>query len=117
MNNFSIDVTNNVVCVRASIGDTVVASLECWKVLDEIQINDVFVDVEQRRKGIATEMLNRLFAFARECKCNRVTLEVRESNNPAIKLYQKLGFKQVGERKNYYQDNGETAILMDAIVK
>ena len=41
-----------------------------------------------------------------------ITLEVRESNVAAISLYEKLGFTSIGQRKNYYQDNGENAIIM-----
>jgi ribosomal-protein-alanine N-acetyltransferase len=45
--------------------------------------------------------------------CSVINLEVRHSNVPAISLYLKSGFRQVGERKGYYRDNGEDAVLMD----
>lgn len=100
--------------ISAISGDEEIGHLEAWLVLDEIQINDVLVNESYRRMGIASTMLKKLFDFARENSCKKITLEVREGNMPAIKLYEKHGFKQVGIRENYYQDNGENAILMDA---
>lgn len=94
-----------------------VANISAWLVLDEIQINDVIVQESYRRKGIASAMLENLFNFGSEHNCSKITLEVRAGNIPARKLYEKKGFKQVGLRENYYQDNNENAILMDANLK
>lgn len=94
--------------------NTEIGKIEAWLVIDEIQINDVIVNEAYRRNGIASAMLEKLFDFAREHACRKITLEVREGNTPAIKLYEKHGFTQVGKRENYYHDNGENAILMDA---
>lgn len=100
--------------ISAITSDAEIGHLEAWLVIDEIQINDVLVNEAYRRMGIASAMLEKLFDFAREHACSKITLEVREGNTPAIKLYEKHGFTQVGKRENYYQDNGENAILMDA---
>ena len=100
--------------ISAISGNAEIGNIAAWLILDEIQINDVLVDEAYRRNGIASAMLEKLFDFACEHACKKITLEVREGNTPAIKLYKKHGFKQVGMRENYYQDNGENAILMDA---
>lgn len=102
--------------VLVLIEGEVVANISAWLVLDEIQINDVIVQESYRRNGIALAMLENLFNFGREHSCSKITLEVRENNTPALKLYEKGGFKQVGLRENYYQDNNENAILMDAYI-
>ena len=102
--------------VSALFDNTKIGNIEAWLVLDEIQINDVFVNEAYRRNGIASAMLEELSSFGREHICKKITLEVREDNKPAIGLYKKHGFKQVGMRENYYQDNNENAILMDASI-
>ena len=56
--------------------------------------------------------MNSLIEGCKSQKCNSITLEVRESNLPALKLYEKLGFKVAGKRKKYYSDNGEDALIM-----
>ncbi len=67
---------------------------------------------EYRRRGIATKLLNKAMRILKEeYSCGEVYLEVRVSNNPAIHLYQKLGFKIVKVSKRYYVD-GEDAYVM-----
>ena len=83
-----------------------------YLVLDELQIMRLAVRPELRRQGVAEQLLKRVFLEAEEKGATRASLEVRESNLAARNLYTKLGFIEVGQRKNYY-DNGETAILMD----
>ncbi len=80
-------------------------------VLDEGYITNVAVDEKYRRQGIADELIA---AFARfgQAKLAFLTLEVRASNAPAIALYAKHGFEEVGRRKNYYDDPKEDALLM-----
>lgn len=80
-------------------------------VLDEGYITNVAVDEKYRRQGIADELIA---AFARfgQAKLAFLTLEVRASNAPAISLYAKHGFEEVGRRKNYYDDPKEDALLM-----
>ena len=63
-----------------------------------------------RRRGIAQAMIN---AALGECgECSSLTLEVRVSNQPAITLYEKLGFSQVGRRRNFYENPREDAFIM-----
>ena len=72
---------------------------------------------EHRRRGIAAGLIEALLVKARERELSFVTLEVRESNTPAIALYEKYGFAQVGQRKNYYDLPRENAILMTKFLK
>lgn len=81
-------------------------------VLDEGSITNIAVHPDYRRKKIASTLLEQIIDFAASTKLAFITLEVRKSNINAIKLYEKYGFEIVGERKNYYSDNRETALLM-----
>lgn len=88
-----------------------------WKVLDEGQITNIAVKESYRGQGIAKEMIKKLIKKAEEKKIEKLSLEVRESNLAAIRLYLSKGFKKVGERKNYYKSPQENAILMDLELK
>lgn len=67
---------------------------------------------EWRGKKAGTYLMQQMMAFAFAEGVKDMTLEVRESNQIARSLYEKLGFKVEGLRKNYYEDNKEDAILM-----
>lgn len=82
-------------------------------VLDEVQIANVAVHPDQRRRGIAENLLKSLYASSKASGMSVITLEVRESNKPAICLYKKRGYQEVGRRKNYYKSPAEDAILMN----
>ena len=84
----------------------------CWHIFEEAHITTLSVHPDFRRKGIAQKLL---FAIIDDCYKNKIkyiTLEVRESNIAAISLYEKNGFKSIGTRKGYYQDNNENALIM-----
>lgn len=80
-------------------------------VLDEGCLEKIAVDPRYRRQGVAQEILTAFLRFG-EAHLAFLTLEVRQSNTPAIALYQKLGFEEVGRRKNYYSDVKEDAVLL-----
>lgn len=82
-------------------------------VLDELEIFNVAVDEGCRRQHLGEKLVERLAEEARSLGAQRITLEVRASNSPAISLYGKQGFVEVGRRKNYYQKPREDAVLMD----
>lgn len=84
---------------------------EIGVVLDEGCLEKIAVDRQYRRQGVAEAILSAYLRFGK-AHLAFLTLEVRESNAPAIALYEKLGFKQVGRRKNYYTDLHEDALLM-----
>ncbi len=86
-------------------------------VLDEGYISNVAVSPEYRRLGIADALIRELVSKSEEKLLSFVTLEVRESNTPAIALYSKNGFTEVGLRKNYYEKPIENAILMTRFLK
>ena len=81
-------------------------------VLDEGYIANVAVRPDCRQQGIASALLDVFLRFSRANALAFLTLEVRASNDPAIQLYMKHGFAQVGRRKNYYTKPDEDAILM-----
>ena len=81
-------------------------------VLDEGYISNVAVHPSHRRQGVADALLTELERRAAALALSFLTLEVRESNAPAIALYEKHGFRSVGKRKNYYEKPTEDAILM-----
>ncbi len=103
----------------AAIGDDgqVLGYVGMMYVLDEGYISNVAVSPEHRRLGIADALINALIDRANEKGLSFVTLEVRKSNVPAIELYIKNGFSEVGLRKNYYTKPTEDAILMTRFLK
>lgn len=83
-----------------------------WVTYEQSQITTIGIRKESQRKGYASKLMEFLLDFAKDKKCEVMSLEVRVSNDNAIKLYEKYGFKHAGIRKNYYQDNYEDAYLM-----
>lgn len=82
-------------------------------VVDEGQLLNIAVEPDYRRRGIARSLINELIAYGTEHGATLYTLEVREHNTPARKLYASMGFREVGVRKDYYGEPVEDAILMD----
>ncbi len=81
--------------------------------VDAWHVMNVAVAHEHRRKGIATTLLRRLFELtARGGGRRGYTLEVRVSNDDAIRLYERVGFRRRGIRRGYYTDNREDALVM-----
>lgn len=84
----------------------------CWFVSDELHINTLAVKIEERRRGLATRLLRFLFAEAADAGLTRATLEVRRSNEAALKLYQRLGFEVQAIRPDYYSQPVEDALVL-----
>jgi ribosomal-protein-alanine N-acetyltransferase len=80
--------------------------------VDAWHVMNVAVAPEHRRRGIATELLERLFEVTAGDQRRGYTLEVRVSNLGAIELYERLGFQSRGIRRGYYTDNREDALIM-----
>ena len=93
-------------------GDTVAGYIGSQSVLDEADIMNVAVHPAYRRQGIGRTLVTALAEALREKGIRGLMLEVRESNAPAIALYEDLGFVQVGLRKNYYRNPKENALIM-----
>lgn len=98
--------------VSAKEDDIVVGYCGIWISFDEAEITNVAVAEQARRKNIAFKMLEYLMELAKEKGVTKFMLEVRESNYCAIGLYEKLGFVNVGIRKNFYAKPTENAIIM-----
>ena len=83
-----------------------------WSILEEAHITILAIDSEYHRQGMGAALLYSLIKTARKRYLERATLEVRASNQAAISLYEKYGFKVAGRRRRYYQDNGEDALIL-----
>lgn len=83
-----------------------------WGVFGEADITNVCVAPKYRKMGIADKLLNELLDIGRENNIDVFFLEVRESNQPAISLYEKNGFRKISIRKNFYERPVENAIVM-----
>jgi ribosomal-protein-alanine N-acetyltransferase len=99
------------VCVAAVIDDQLVGYLICSRYDTVWHIMNICVEPELRRTGIASALLRHLIARVADDDA-RYTLEVRPSNPAAIGLYEYHGFLAAGQRRRYYADNGEDAIIM-----
>ena len=95
----------------AEKGD-LIAYAGCWQILEEVHITNIAVSPEYRRQKIGERLLRQIIDDCYKNKAKYITLEVRVSNNPAISLYEKYGFKSLGVRKGYYQNNNEDALIM-----
>jgi ribosomal-protein-alanine N-acetyltransferase len=95
-----------------SPGGTLVAYCACWMVFDELHINSLAVDSPWRRRGLARRLLGEVFRDAVDAGARSATLEVRQSNAAARKLYEGLGFLVEGVRRDYYQEPREDALIL-----
>lgn len=98
--------------VVAAEGDRIVGYCACWLVFDELHINSLAIDPACRRQGAATSLLEHVFAEAVAAGARSATLEVRASNLPALRLYERLGFRVDGTRRDYYQSPREDALIL-----
>ena len=85
---------------------------DLWILYEQAQIATIGVREDCRREGIAQLMLDEMVRRAEQAHCEVMSLEVRVSNEKAIRLYEKNGFIQAIIRRHYYTDNGEDAWLM-----
>jgi [ribosomal protein S18]-alanine N-acetyltransferase len=83
-----------------------------WLMVNEAHIVTVAVREQYRRSGIGERLLIAAIELAMDADQEVVTLEVRASNDSAIRMYEKYGFSRVGLRKRYYTDNNEDAAIM-----
>ncbi len=98
--------------VAAACGETLAGYGGMDIVVDEAYISDIAVHPDYRRMGVASAIMNALINHCTEKNLAFITLEVRKSNTPAIRLYEKLGFESVGTRRGFYTDPKEDALLM-----
>lgn len=98
--------------LRPSPDERIAAFLNHWRLGDELQIMNVAVAPEHQRRGHARALLRDAEASARQMRLASIFLEVRRSNEAAIRLYESEGYVIVGARQRYYADNGEDALVM-----
>ena len=83
-----------------------------WRVVDQIHINNLAIRPELRGRGLGSQLLQGVIAEAGRLGATTATLEVRRSNQAAIRLYAKAGFAQVGVRQSYYTQPVEDALVL-----
>ncbi len=93
-------------------GGEALGFLLAWDAADEVHLVDIVTHPNARRRGVATALLETLVAHATERQARMVLLEVRCSNEAALALYRRAGFRDVGVRPAYYADTGEDALEM-----
>ena len=96
----------------ATEGEQVAGYIGSQTVCGETDMMNVAVHPSHRRKGIAEALILGLIEELKAMESHCLTLEVRASNTPAISLYEKLGFSEIGRRKNYYRNPKEDALIL-----
>lgn len=99
-------------CALCLVGGELASYCTVVTVLDEAQIINVATAEKHKGRGYGTEVISLVLEEARKRKIVSVSLEVRESNAPAIGLYEKMGFKVAGKRKGFYTQPLEDALVM-----
>ena len=99
------------ICLAALEGGEMVGYLVCSRYDTVWHLMNVAVEPHRQRHGIASTLLERLFEQA-DKPSEQYTLEVRTSNDAAIRLYERFGFRAAGRRRAYYHDNREDALIM-----
>lgn len=93
-------------------GDLIIGYAGVWIMFDEAHMTNIAVDPDYRKRGVATGMILSLMKEGLKRGAERMTLEVRENNHSAQRLYASLGFAYAGMRKHYYTDTGENALIL-----
>jgi ribosomal-protein-alanine N-acetyltransferase len=103
------------ICLAALRSGRIVGYLICSRYDTVWHLMNVAVDNRILRQGVASALLEELFAQADQ-PGEQYTLEVRQSNMPAMALYERYGFRSAGLRRGYYHDNKEDAVIMWRVV-
>ena len=112
-NSFESSVKNkNTLFIVAEEEGEILGYLGMYIFSDEADISNVAVSKQYRRQHIAKQMMDDILLKAQAAGVKHVTLEVRETNVAAIKLYKNMGFVEAGIRKNYYEEPTENALIM-----
>lgn len=107
---FIVDLTNETTnYLFIEVHGQIVGFVSYRQIIDEMEIDEVLIFKEFQHQGYGTKLMQMLFHEARKNQVQSIFLEVRQSNSPAIALYEKCGFKQIAKRKNYYQHPVEDA--------
>lgn len=90
----------------------VIGYVGLWIIIDEAHITTIAVHPEYRGNKVAKKLIEFAVEYSKKWGAEKLALEVRESNYSAKKLYESMGFKEIGLRENYYNDLKEDAIIM-----
>lgn len=101
---------------HAADGEDVAGYMALLQLVDESDLVSIGVHEDYREMGIAREMMDIAYEMAQERGIAKIHLEVRESNIPAISLYESEGFERIGVRKGYYDKPKEDALLYTKIL-
>ncbi len=82
-----------------------------WIVEETLELHDIAVKGTYKKKGLGAQLMRFMFDMAETRGVEEMFLEVRKSNKEAISFYEKFNFKQIDERKNYYTDPVENALV------
>lgn len=95
----------------------VVGYVDFWRVGPEAHLITIGVDPKARKMGVASQLVSFMLEDLKKNRVESISLDVRPTNAAAMKLYEKFGFRQVGVRKRYYQDNDEDALVLGLTLK
>lgn len=111
---FALELNNQCARYITAVGENnkCVGYMGVWRIFDEAHVTNLAVHPNFQGRGIAHLLILSSLDMCYKDKIKYVTLEVRKSNERALKVYEGFGFKSLGLRKKYYQDNGEDAIIM-----
>jgi ribosomal-protein-alanine N-acetyltransferase len=115
---FEAELAHDIARLDVARGPAVIGFCNYWIVPDregrhgEIHILAIATHPDHRRFGVGAALLAHALAQGRMARAGLATLEVRRGNTPAIALYERAGFRTVHVRRQYYQDNGEDALVM-----
>lgn len=104
-------------CLICEEAGTLIGFVSYSIIYDRAEIVDVYVDERYRRRGCASKLLNAVINECKKARCNNVTLDVNQLNQPAIELYRSFGFKVVAKRAGYYNNGQDDAYVMDLELK
>lgn len=102
--------------IVAKCKDEIIGFAGVLFIVDEANIMNIVIRKDMRKKGVGTTMLKKIIDISIKQKAKFITLEVNYNNFPAIKLYKKFEFEEIGRRKKYY-NNRDDAIIMTKILK
>lgn len=106
----------NVICYVAKNDDKVLGFVLLEETPYDFDILEIVVDENLRGRGIGTMLLKRVFDYAKLTHKEKATLEVASDNMPAISLYEKAGFSQIGMRKTYYKNGNDALVFQKTFI-
>lgn len=118
LNSFKYELGNNDAILKVAFSGNRILGYICVRtILDMTHLLNITVLPEFRRKGVGSMLLRNIVDELKRIKPGTLlTLEVRQSNTEAIRLYEKFGFKATGTRRNYFQDPQDDALIMEVMI-